>query len=1293
MNRISAHVAAQPLPPQSSSAAHPMSSSPLPAANGVIESSRAEGDRALATEYRAALLTAARGTADVKISDIPPHSTFGQWWAQLRDAFQSPEVRQWIRDKGISLTSIRLNPVSGQLSFTLKRDLDPKQVRHTVGQEDSRWAAISEPILQAGRVITAGRPETTFEPPATLIDEPVSLSIVGRFYNEPQDLSVLAMRNRAQDIHRNQGFTALDPATSADLIQSRSQDALQEQKELLGDLINRHQAAGELQHLANSVKNGVEYDGQILDELKTMKIFLSSDSTYPLSDEAKSGGVSLLEFLKSHDWDIPTDHAQLTNLATVLSSPAPKAARHGDLGGALSWPEPLDAQSQLQLRADVLSGKIGDVDFDDHANILEYLLNNRPITPDELKNPRQLIETLIDSPRGKALGEAIQARFDARLVKGSATDWLMAALNVDLGGQLSGPLVDLVTVDDSGKKPTEIVKQMSDWLHAHGYASDPASASIQTHIFLANRAPEFLVKNLPEQLRVGSHSWVSFTTAVARIEAKAPGATATMDYAQIMQEADKAEISAPERFIEYAAQHKAIKQWAVLNGITVSDPDMKTARDAFTEQVRELKEAAETQLTDLPTTKAIALEQLKNAFPDIKPAQFDEKNITLQPSNRFFPGPYSILDLYIDGRALLGTPDSANNFGSAGRDVVNFVTFGVGEIPPDGQPATWVSASKAIDIKNVLETLKALPRPQQAFAEHIFDYTQSVKTIATAQLKLLISNQPLADRQNLEFGKLTIRRESTYHRPDFPERVNEGALLVETERDGKFVTYEIDRLKGTITKLPGKSYKEYPPTNGTIPQPGKKFDVITPKGPHKSDIADEHKGAQGTPYSFNSDRTRYIVDAMIQDMDLPAVEAYAKGNTTFDTEVLAHEVAEKVGLALVPFRAAFINFGQGNTAAGVVDVLFDTFGFGVGLAAGVLAKGALVFAAGASGFSRAAQVVKIIGRAAIGAINPLSGVDDLSRLALKSTRKLVGAAYTGVNHLRGAHRSLNLLKLTKKADIAEGTYKAASGAADTKALAKFNEADQKWYRVNPKTQEIYGKSVDFTADTSRLTHSANEAGSATSLLDRGLAQDNVIQLGGAMKDFKLIDSEVHVFYDTYKGTDRLNIVAHGKPYVSNKKVFARNNADIIINDKPYSAEQLVALLKSKGVDPQKFDNVRLLICHSAEGGSRSFGSRMQKVIKKPVKAFEGTVTITHNSTAVTTLRNEYLAALKKTNPEIADTYAHYLANDKVRSGLVGDAVVNVEKHHGSVIKINIADVNQKPQLVDLPISYRPRKFG
>lgn len=966
-------------PPQQSEAAY----APAPPAG-----SRIEGDRELVRGYIDALLHSADYVPTAKIQHIPPHSTFGQWWTQLHDAFQSPEVSKWISDNGISRESIRLNPETGQISFSLNYRRDLKQTIHTLGQDDPHWGAISGPILQAARVIAAGHLGTTFAPPASHIAEPVPYELVGRFYKETVDQTAQAMRKRAGELVKTMAFTELDPTTDARLIASRSESALQNQKSHLGDLVNRQQIIGELQHLAANAD-----EGSIENQLKTRRVDLASDSSYPEKKQA-----SLKQLLEDHGWDIPTTREEVLNLAKSLSTLAPNAPPNGNLGGALSWPVPLDQNSLQQLTADIRAGKFGDLVLSPFGNVLDYLLNGRQISPEEQRNPRQLINELINSPRGKALGQAIQATFAARSVKGSATDWLLAALNVTSSRGLDNPAYTPgviegyrpVSADNMGKPPAAVMQQLAEHLVSTGKASSPEAARIQAHILLANQAPEFLVKDIPEQVLVGTHSWVSFTTAVARMEAKAPGSTATMSYAQIMLQADIAPITETERAVEYMAQNEAIKQWGEANGMgyPVTEAAIKAVREQFTAQITELKAAAETHVPKMPTVESIAQEQLKKAFPDMDPALFGQKNITLKPSNRHFPGPYSIRDLYIDGRGLHGTPDSADNWGKFGRGFVNATTLGIKKIEVDGQPTAWVSSSNDIDLKKILERLKTLPRPDALFTQPFAEFAAAVKKANAAHFKYLISKLPLEDRQNIQLGQLYPHEEI---RPLERDRVAADVLIFQTVRNKKTAYYAFDRTKGTISKLPENTYRHHPRNFNDIRNGKVVVQRAQREGKYTPGLLDEIKGASTVPNSFGSARTQYIVDTLIEDMDFPAIERYAKGETTFDTEVPVHKKVSKVALGLIPFYSAIKNFKSGNIGEGISDLAFDIFGFAVGFGS-AFAKGAKVIGSTASALSKIGKVGRIVGRAAVGALNPVDGVDDLARGALKLGRAATGAA-------------------------------------------------------------------------------------------------------------------------------------------------------------------------------------------------------------------------------------------------------------------------------------------------------------
>lgn len=1242
MNSVSNQIIARPAPAPTLPLLPPLSRPKRDTASPQEEqvATRANGDSELAMQYAIALNLAGRRTQVDDFDHIPPHSTFGLWWRHLHDAFQAPDVQQWMKALGVDTTSIKIHPKSGQISFYLERFIDPLGTLHTLGQDDSQWEALSGPILRAASVIEG---EFPFAPPVNRPDADAPWQLVGRFYQEPQNLTLAGMLKRAGEIsHRTHNFKTLDPGRFADKIQSRSEDTLQEQKAALGDIHNWHRAGAALQRLAMNLEEGSKKIEELQTEL-ARPLPLSADSTYRPAGIGAPNEVSLQQFLQDHGWDIPTDPGQLENLASALLAPNFKPATHGNLGGALTWPEPLAPDDQARLRMSISAGTFGDLSLKPFKHVLDYLLNGRPVSTEEQLNPRQLIDSLVSSPRGKILGEAIQATFEARSVKGSATDWLLAALSVgkhpDGGGETSIDGYTLVSATNGHKSASAVVNELEEHLLHSGLADSEQKASVLAYLKLASRAPQFLVKGIPKEVPMSSHSWVSFTTAVARVEAKAPGATSRMDYAQIMLAADTAPISDEERQVEYAAQNEAIKTWAAANGMgyPTTDTALSEARNAFDQHVREMSEAAALPPLETPTTNAIAIESLKQAYPNMDPALFEKKCITSQPSTHVFPGPYSLLDLLIDGRALRSPPPDSD----------------------DGKPGAWVSSSDQINISDLLPTLKTLPDPIEQFNQDFRTYSDAVKKATSAQLKVLISRLPLEDRQNLEFGEIVVHQDIRYDRvpgSSYNKRVETGVVLVETRRtvNGKTqsMQYAINRMEGTITRQRSQFYEALSPASLASTGPRYIADQITPRGEFPTGIMDERKGATGVPKSLASARTQYLADALIEDMKLPELGAYSRGTTTFQTEHRTTEAIREVLLGLIPFRSAIKNFSDGKMGAGAVDLAFDIFGFLVGV--GVAAKAAKASIVGASALSKAAQAFKIVGRAAVGTLNPLSGVDDLARGVFKAGRVAVGKVYRGIGQLRGSARSVNLLELVKNPNIAEGTYRAAKGSGEISALAKFDDTSGKWFAYDPYTGKAYGKAIEGF----QVQKTANNQ----TLLEQGLASDNIIQLGGAMKEFKVIDTKVHVYYDVYKGTDRLNIVAHGKPYVAGRKIFKKNNADIIINGKSYNAQELVDLLKLHKVDPNKFDNIRLLICHSAEGGSKSFGNQLHKITKKPVKSFEGEVFVNFGSNDITAGRNKIKADLQTINPALTDEVAEYAANEILRARLVNNAVPDVLKN-------------------------------
>ncbi|SDS33750.1 dermonecrotic toxin domain-containing protein [Pseudomonas trivialis] len=115
--------------------------------------------------------------------------------------------------------------------------------------------------------------------------------------------------------------------------------------------------------------------------------------------------------------------------------------------------------------------------------------------------------------------------------------------------------------------------------------------------------------------------------------------------------------------------------------------------------------------------------------------------------------------------------------------------------------------------------------------------------------------------------------------------------------------------------------------------------------------------------------------------------------------------------------------------------------------------------------------------------------------------------------------------------------------------------------------------------------------------------ENSVILNGEIEKLSKLDDKLYTFVDrNKKGTvDRLNILVHGRldPAAGISKV--------AYNRKLNTPQELLNTLHSEGIHPENFDNVRLLSCDSASGGEASFASEFQKLIGRPVKGYNGTL--------------------------------------------------------------------------------------
>ncbi|MBX8554625.1 hypothetical protein K5D43_09030 [Pseudomonas cichorii] len=128
--------------------------------------------------------------------------------------------------------------------------------------------------------------------------------------------------------------------------------------------------------------------------------------------------------------------------------------------------------------------------------------------------------------------------------------------------------------------------------------------------------------------------------------------------------------------------------------------------------------------------------------------------------------------------------------------------------------------------------------------------------------------------------------------------------------------------------------------------------------------------------------------------------------------------------------------------------------------------------------------------------------------------------------------------------------------------------------------------------------------------------EKFVTMSGTMRSLTQIDGELYTFVDTYKAKDRLNIAVHGKDLNIIEEKLLNSSSSVILNNAEHSAADVLRMLNDKGVDPTLYDNIRLLVCFSGNGGSNSFAAQFRSLVNRPTKGFIGPVTMTRGSTSM-----------------------------------------------------------------------------
>ncbi|MCR4540137.1 hypothetical protein NUV89_17220 [Pseudomonas sp. 18.1.10] len=815
--------------------------------------------------------------------------------------------------------------------------------------------------------------------------------------------------------------------------------------------------------------------------LNGMAMPVCEDSTYYRQHALTPQSlVSLQSYLQGSGLSVPGSWAELVDLNQRVARRA-QAHTLGNFSGALAWPVPLGTDDQRSIIALMQSANPalpGLPLADERKGVLGYLLSGSAVSDADLLAPTRAIEKLLGSPKAQALGLAIQTELGGIATDSSLNEYLLAAIQLGLDPEHGQAPVrnsvagfDLAQPQHRGQRPSTVIEGLRRHLLEEGRVSEQ-TALLGARLVLAKSAPQFLVKDIPPSVTYGSLTWTQLAIATARIEADSPGRSLNLTYSEVLAFAEQVET--PEPVLQDIRQN-ALADWGVANGLlghdTPTDAERESVRTEFNRQMQALTTASDLAKTPIPSRREMALGALKAAFPGLDPALFEVEGMVgvfrIPGRTGKVDGPRSMLDIVMHGKKL-------------------------------GEHEHWESADKrlpaaafyALCESGKLEVAEPFER----------EYDQAITAAKKGHQGLtqaLLATLPPQDRKNLEYGELEFFHTNEYQMgfgmviaPSQTLKKRGHTLRVKTTLGGEVNIYEIDTKAGTVEKQNFWIRRYTPPyTDKNLHQVDgdviSKTVLFKPFKDEQPDLAKAQPSAGDTLPTFGSARSEYIGRVFAESLDLrnQDLSDQARGVTSYDKEAASLEAVGEFFLNLIPFRSAIVNFSNGDIGAGLFDLSLDFIGL-VTLGAGKAAQAGKAFSKGVSSVRGAAKAARFVGATVIEAFNPLSGAGDLARgvggIIKKGASRLVSKSLDGVNRLRGASASYDLLKAASQqhGTAAIGTFKVAGETVDGAAVLHKGQ----WYALDVEKLCPYGRPLEAFAPGTRAMNGMILAPS----LDNGL---------------------------------------------------------------------------------------------------------------------------------------------------------------------------------------------------------------
>lgn len=983
----------------------------------------ADADRQLHT----VLSTSALRQLPDSTVQIPHGAAIRPGFEALRSAFNTDEVRAWVASKGLAMDTVVVKPDS--ISGWVVDNGVATQKTFTVNDTSGWWQVSARLRAAAVALDVAGNGLAYVHPEG----EGLSRNAVLQWYG-------VTPPNTADELGavRQALSTADGSALSAQEKGRLEQRTLTARKAI--DVMD------ERVHLAHRLSELVRHlsdEDEVL--LAGVQTPISHTSSLAI-DGADQAAIS--EVLASHGLPVPKTAREVRNLLRWLDAALPPAPALGDYAQLIArqWAPGVLSDADKRLVAE-----LSDDDTPGNkpaVNLLRVLdvrgvlaLNSAGTLRAEAD---RFLEQVLNSPVALDWGRAVARNRQFQGASGSdqlstleAKQWVLAAIMLQIDpdapgrpGTIAG--YDIYQPANNGRTLASVRTDIETHLWKKT-SLDPKVAPLLAHLFLAAAAPEFLIRDVPSTLRMGSAEWADLRLGVTFAERQGgAGSSRAMSYPEIMALARLDARTADEAAVLDNHGVDVLLDWGLMQGIYAKTADgrytpqhYQQASEAFQAQREQLLQALLAFKAPLPTRRDQAIANLQKVFPELSVAQLqalqvyiadpdERRNMKVsEPKTRSLIETYMTGDLVKDRWMLLeaGTPGGT---GAARTPFSN-------TRPSRAEQAAIVKNVRALNAR-----ISRLPSLPGQVASEVDSYLENLKQGLGTTTKRLIANLPLADRQALEFGTVELfalreqvdgvptldqtsaqvearrGRKGTLircdyngmisyfevfpakmlivKRTDLPDQLALGGTLEETQRTyGRWAPSTVRLQNGAVEPFDFTAYTSDALPRSDVSSPGIIIEKLGDTLPAAAPSADGSVQA-AVPNSFASPRSQAIVERIMQGNFIhhrDSVLKYAQGQLPLEQQREVSQRNDSILLSMIPFVGAIVDLAKGNIIEGTRGLLIDTVGAflgGAGAAVRSLVKSTKAVAPfGAKAFRVLEKGVSVVSAF----LNPIDGAADL----------------------------------------------------------------------------------------------------------------------------------------------------------------------------------------------------------------------------------------------------------------------------------------------------------------------------